>query len=339
MNLKQPYFFRLYVPALIFSVVTTEFVERLFETVKINETLSTIYPSWFSYLLYLSFLSIILFVFVIIGCLFSNILPSLWEKSRLNKHIGNLNNYSVVLQRIFYIFMFLVFIFALFYPFSDVIIKSYDANFSLGDSLESILSGIVLALLFFLLREKCFAYPDLNNQWYLKSITEESSYNDYKDMELHHQLFLVQDKSQIKGTAEKYYEDSSIGKKGTHIIHYSAQHRRRAYIEGTIQKNYFGPDILILHAIENGEKRQSTIYCRIEIKRQFIIGPYNFSKKGLFYSMVSNQKGYVVLSKEKFEMKDACIDPKILKKLKKNDPKNNDNFFLNFLKFVRVTKK
>lgn len=231
--------------------------------------------------------------------------------------------------------MFILGCFAVFYPFLDVISDSYKVNFSLGDALESIFSGIFLAVLFFLLREKVFGYPDLNNQWFLKSVTEKSAFNPYKGMELHHQLFLVQDKSQIKGTAEKYYEDSSIGKKGDHILHYSAGNRRRAYIEGTIQKNYFGPDILILHAIEEGEKRQSTIYCRIELKRKWLIGDYDFSKKGQFYSMVSSQEGYVVLSKTIFEMKEHSIDEKFLKEETKT---NNKAFYLKLLTFIRASK-
>ncbi|MFT4060578.1 MAG: hypothetical protein QM652_13665 [Legionella sp.] len=335
MSHPNKYLFRLYLPAFLFSIAATELVNRSLKLVEIKKSLLAIYPSWFSYLLDWGSYLFLSFGFFIMGCLFTDTLPKLWEKPPIKSYVERLNNHSMIFERIFYIFMVLLIIFGVVYPFLSVISNSYKSNFSLGDTFESIYSGIFLAILFFLLRERFFGYPDLNNQWYLKSVTQESAYNPYKGMELHHQLFLVQDKSQIKGTAEKYYEDSSIGQKGTHVLHYSAGNRRRAYIEGTIQKNYFSPDILILHAIEHGEKRQSTIYCRIELKRKFLIGDYDFSRKGLFYSMVSSQKGYVVLSKEKFAMKVHSVDKKFLKKEVKEDGKS---FYLKFLKFIREMK-
>lgn len=310
MILQNKYFFRIYFPAFLFSTLSTELVNKSLKLAEIKKKLLETYPSWFAYLLDWSIYLFLVFAFFVIGCLFADALPKLWENSPINKYVGALSDHSIIFHRAFYILILLLGVFAMSYPFLDLISKSYIDNFSLGDTSESILSGIFLAILFFLLREKVFGYPDLNNQWYLKSVTQKSAYNPYKGMELHHQLFLVQDKSQIKGTAEKYYEDSSVGKRGDHILHYSAGDRRRAYIEGTIQKNYFGPDILILHAIEEGENRQSTIYCRIELKRKFLIGDYNFSKKGTFYSMVSSQEGYVILSKKKFDMKEHCIEEK-----------------------------
>lgn len=335
MTSQKRYFFRRYICALLFSMFLTKLVDKSLTFTEIKKTLLVAYPNWFACLLD-SFIYVSLsFSFFILGCFFVKTLSKLWEKSQTNKHVEALNVHSIVFQKLVYITLFILVCFAVFYPFLDLISQSYEHNFSLGDALESVFSGIFLAVLFFLLREKIFGYPDLNDQWYLKSVTEKSAYNPYKGMELHHQLFLVQDKSKIKGTAEKYYEDSSIGKKGDHILHYSAGNRRRAYIEGTIQKNYFGPDILILHAIEEGEKRQSTIYCRIELKRKWLIGDYDFSKKGQFYSMVSSQEGYVVLSKTIFERKEHSIDEKFLqKKIKINEKP----LHLKLLTFIRAIK-
>lgn len=328
-------FFRVYILAFLFSTAATEIVNRLFASTEIKKSVLETYPNWLALLLDYGAYIFVSFLFFYIGCLFADELPKLWENSSINKYVEALNNHPEIFHRTFYILISLLIVFVVVYPFFNIISNSYESNFSLGDTLESVFSGIFLAILFFLLREKVFGYPDLNDQWYLKSVTNKSAYNPYKGMELHHQLFLVQDKSQIKGTAEKYYEDSSFGKKGDHILHYSAGNRRRAYIEGTIQKNYFGPDILILHAIEDGEKRQSTIYCRIELKRKWLIGDYDFSREGLFYSMVSSQEGYVVLSKEKFIMKDPCIDKKFLKKEVKTDKKSS---YLKLLTLLRASK-
>ena len=84
-------------------------------------------------------------------------------------------------------------------------------------------------------------------------------------------------------------------------------------INSSIQKNIFGPDILTLHATEYGEKRQSTIYCRFEIKKNYLFFSDRMAEKfeGDFYSMVADQKGTVCLSKIPFQQ----FSPEVKEKL------------------------
>jgi hypothetical protein len=189
-------------------------------------------------------------------------------------------------------------------------------DFAFGDVLEAVLAAIFIALIFFWVREKVFGIPDLSGKWYLKSKTETTAYRPYEKMELQHNLFLRLEGNNIRGASEKIYEDSSYGKRNTHIRHvlrYTGKHRARASIEGSIQKNIFGPDILTLHATEYGEKRQSTIYCRFEIKKKYLFFSDRMAEKfeGDFYSMVADQKGTVCLSKIPFQQ----FSPEIKEKL------------------------
>ncbi|QHB89603.1 hypothetical protein F9K57_03705 [Acinetobacter baumannii] len=178
-------------------------------------------------------------------------------------------------------------------------------DFALGDVWEAVLAAIIITIVFFWIRERIFGIPDFSGQWYLMSKTETTAYRPYEKMELQHNLFLRLEGSNIRGASEKIYEDSSYGKRKTHcrhIIEYTGKHRARASIEGSIQKNIFGPDILTLHATEYGEKRQSTIYCRFELKKKYFF----FSDRmatifdGDFFSMVADQRGTVRLSKIPF---------------------------------------
>lgn len=174
--------------------------------------------------------------------------------------------------------------------------------------LGNVLGGIILAVLFFILKEKVFHTGSLRGRWYIKLTTTESSYNPYKQMILHHVLFLNFIDSQITGTSEKIYEDSSIGKKRDHIIHYQGVHRTRTQLDGSIEKNYLGSHIISLHAVESGEKRTSTVFYTINVRRRFwCFGEYKFSD-GQFYSMIADQKGEFEISREFFAQKDAKID-------------------------------
>lgn len=189
-------------------------------------------------------------------------------------------------------------------------------DFACGDVLEAVLSAIIIAGLFFWIRERVLGIPDFSGQWYLRSKTEKTAYKPYEKMELQHNLFLRLEGNNIRGASEKVYEDSTYGKRLTHcrhILKYTGGHRARARIEGSIQKNIFGPDILTLHATEYGERRQSTIYCRFELKKKFHFFSDSKANKfdGDFYSMVADQRGKVCLSKEPFNQFIAEIKGKV----------------------------
>ncbi|OTG60034.1 hypothetical protein B9T36_05170 [Acinetobacter sp. ANC 4204] len=185
--------------------------------------------------------------------------------------------------------------------FSSFIFK----DFALGDVWEATLAAIIIAIVFFWIRERVFGIPDFSGQWFLKSVTNTTVYRPYEKMELQHNLFLRLEGNNIRGASEKNYEDSSYGKRKTHLRHileYTGKHRARASIEGSIQKNIFGPDILTIHATEYGEKRQSTIYCRFELKKKYFFFSDRMATRfdGDFYSMVADQRGTVCLSKTAF---------------------------------------
>lgn len=188
-------------------------------------------------------------------------------------------------------------------------------DFAFGDIWEAVFAAIIIAIIFFWIREKIFGIPDFSGKWYLKSVTETTSYNPYQKMELQHFLFLRLEGNNIRGASEKAYENSSYGKRMTHsrhILKYTGTHRARAQIEGSIQKSIFGSDILTLHATEYGERRQSTIYCRFELKKHcFFVSQRKATMfEGEFYSMVADQRGKVFLSKEPFAQSVAEIKGK-----------------------------
>lgn len=188
-------------------------------------------------------------------------------------------------------------------------------QFAFGDIWEAVIAGIIIAIIFFWVRENILGVPDFSGQWYLKSKTEKTAYLPYENMELQHNLFLRLEGNNIRGASEKVYEESSYGKRKTHsrhVLKYTGEHRARAQIEGSIQKNIFGSDILTLHATEYGEKRQSTIYCRFELKKKYKFFSDQKATKfsGDFYSMVADQRGSVILCKESFNQSVAEIKVK-----------------------------
>lgn len=76
-------------------------------------------------------------------------------------------------------------------------------DFALGDVWEATLAAIIIAIVFFWIRERVFGLPDFSGQWFLKSVTNTTVYRPYEKMELQHNLFLRLEGNNIRGASEK----------------------------------------------------------------------------------------------------------------------------------------
>jgi len=152
--------------------------------------------------------------------------------------------------------------------------------------LTSIISGLLLTLIFFFFKEKIFPLPNIDGSWVFKTKTLKSEYNPFKDMELTYLVLMWREGGSIYASAEKIAEDSTSFK-GSFI----GANRTQANIKGSIQKNIFSKDMLILHIDESGQKRQSSTIHKLKIVN-------NNKMEGHFLSTISNQEGTVVWDKK-----------------------------------------
>lgn len=161
---------------------------------------------------------------------------------------------------------------------------TFDSFFS--DVLSTFFGGILLALLFFWSREKWFSVPEIEGQWFIKTDTIESDYNDYRNMMLVFNVMIWREANSIKGTAEKIYEISSTVQK-----EYVGEERTRSEVSGWIEKKYFSRDRVYLHVVEQGHRRESTTFYALVLEQ-------DDRMVGTFVSMVANQKGNVSCSRD-----------------------------------------
>ena len=127
----------------------------------------------------------------------------------------------------------------------------------------TVISGAVLAIAFFWVREKCFPLPTIEGRWFIETKTARSSYNPFKDMILLYEAMLWREGNVIKGTAEKIFENSEK-KQGDFV----GEKRTRSQVDGYIEKRYFGADRVCLHFIEKGRLRESTTFFYTDLHRQ-----------------------------------------------------------------------
>ena len=158
----------------------------------------------------------------------------------------------------------------------------------LSDVVATLLGGVVLAALFFWLREKVVPLPKITGRWYFEMHTVHTAYNPYRGMILRYVAMLWREGSRVEGTVEKIHEISSTGTRD-----YVGTDRTRGRVEGYIEKNYFSKDRLFLHIVEDGHGRESTNFFELVVDSEEAM-------KGKFSSMVANQDGTVTWQRNEF---------------------------------------
>lgn len=154
--------------------------------------------------------------------------------------------------------------------------------------IATIFSGLILAFLFFLAREKIFTLPNISGQWYIEMLTVKTAYRPYNKMKLRYVAMLWREGNHIQGTVEKIYEASTTG-----IRQFTGKNRTRGELRGYVQKNYLSKDRVYLHVVEKGHGRESSHIYEIDVQSE---------KKmvGTFTSMVADQSGEVIWQREEF---------------------------------------
>lgn len=150
-----------------------------------------------------------------------------------------------------------------------------------ADLLATVVGGVILAVLFFLAKERLFPLPKLTGRWYLEQTTQTTAYTPYAGMILRYVMMLWRDGNRVEGTAEKIYEKSSTGERT-----FSGENRTRATVTGYVEKKYFGKDRIYLHVVEDGHGRESTTFYEITASCADTF-------HGNFASMVADQSGTV----------------------------------------------
>lgn len=158
----------------------------------------------------------------------------------------------------------------------------------LQDLTVTIVSGTILAVAFFWIREVCFPLPAIEGRWYVEARTARSSFNPYKDMILQYETMLWREGTAIKGTAEKIFENSEK-KQGEYV----GDKRTRSQIGGYIEKRYFGPDRVCLHVVEQGRQRESTTFFKLTYRKGKCV------MTGEFDSMAGTSSGKAHVRRER----------------------------------------
>ena len=144
----------------------------------------------------------------------------------------------------------------------------------------SIITTLLLALIYFIGENLFFKTPDLSGPWQFETKVKKTDYKLYQGMKLTFIAFLNQNGLEISGSGEKIKENLK-GKEKEYI----GAERIRIEITGRIEKNFLKNHVVHVQFKEYGKLRISTT-------RQTLIYK-NSSMDGTYISTVSDQSGDV----------------------------------------------
>lgn len=183
---------------------------------------------------------------------------------------------------------------ALIVDLCKIAVRTMHFDSFVSDTASTILGGVLLAILFFVAKEKVFALPEIAGRWYFETRTKETAYKPFTGMILRYVAVLWQEGTVIRGSVEKIYERSSTGER-----EYVGKNRTRGVLEGCIQKFYLSHDRIRIHLVEDGFGRESTVF--------FDLMSDDASRmSGSFSSMVADQSGTVEWRRSPFS---AILNP------------------------------
>jgi hypothetical protein len=152
----------------------------------------------------------------------------------------------------------------------------------------SIISAILITIIFTSWSDSEFKEYNLTGKWNLKTVTNNANLDAYKNMELFYYVHIIQSNNEIMMTAEKVKENSVRG--GT--IEYSGKNRTLLQCKGVKTYNYFSKNKLVLNCEETGKERKSTMILDLDIK-------LNNKISGTFLSSASDSDGTIEIVRSK----------------------------------------
>jgi hypothetical protein len=151
----------------------------------------------------------------------------------------------------------------------------------------TIIGGLILTLILFILNEYAFPKMNITGEWKTITIIEKTSYNPFKNLTVEYKIHLIQKGYELSGSGEKIKD---IKPDGTQTV-FIREKRVLIDIDGYFERQFFGRSKIYLNINEEGRKR--------ETRATYILTVYsNKILEGTFISTAGDAQGKVKISKE-----------------------------------------
>jgi hypothetical protein len=161
-------------------------------------------------------------------------------------------------------------------------------NFSsfVPDVCAALLSGVLLTLVFFCIREWWHPLPSITGRWYCETHFTSSTLTKFIGLRLKYEITILQQGPELTGATEKIFEDSS-----TESFEYRNVNRVHGKLSGYIDRYYLRPNRVTFSLSEYGRKRESSAVFDLTVKDRTTL-------VGTFQSTAGSTSGTAIWSKD-----------------------------------------
>jgi hypothetical protein len=152
--------------------------------------------------------------------------------------------------------------------------------------LGTIIGGLILTFLLFILNEFIFKKTNLSGDWTATINILSTTYKPYENLKIEYQFHLLQKGYEISGSGEKIKD---IRQDGTETV-FEREKRVVVNVAGYYERKYLGKSKLFLNITEEGRKRESRASHILIIRR-------NRQLKGTFSWTAADAKGETIMHK------------------------------------------
>lgn len=164
--------------------------------------------------------------------------------------------------------------------------KRYTMCELLVSVLGTIIGGVLLTLILFLINEYGFTKPNLTGEWKAITVIDNSAYNPYLKLEIEFKIHLIQKGYDLSGSGEKIQEFKPDKTK----IVFEREKRVIIEIDGYFERQYFGRSKVYLSINEVGRKR--------ETRTTYVLTVMDVNTlTGLFTSTAADSSGKIEMNK------------------------------------------
>ncbi|HRG17763.1 MAG TPA: hypothetical protein PLP39_01620 [Flavobacterium lutivivi] len=150
----------------------------------------------------------------------------------------------------------------------------------------TIIGGLLLTLILFLLNEYAFPKINLTGEWKTIISIKKTTYNPFKDLKVEYAIHLIQKGYELSGSGEKIKDIKPDGSETVFI----REKRVLVDIEGYFERKYFGKSKVYLNISEEGRKRETRATYILEFN-------HNNNLSGVFKSTAGDASGIISMNK------------------------------------------
>jgi alpha-ketoglutarate-dependent taurine dioxygenase len=152
--------------------------------------------------------------------------------------------------------------------------------------LGTIIGGLLLTFLLFILNEFVFRKANLSGDWTATVQILRTTYRPYENLKIEYQIQFLQKGYEISGSGEKIKDINQDGTETT----FEREKRVIIDVEGYYERKYLGKSKLFLNITEVGRKRESRASYQLTIKGKKQL-------KGTFSWTAADARGEVIMKK------------------------------------------